>query len=165
MRVHHVALGLNWAVREVLGSWTHRGWPEQTYRKPVVERRLRLRVFGPLPGRPEQNGEFVMIATAYGDRHSWWIRPELPGQQQPASAAAAGRSGMEPRGAGRCASRKVPAATAGPSSDARLSSRPVPPVKGVKILCPAPPRGQDRAARSLCRPKHLDVAARPLRGP
>lgn len=91
VRVHHLALGLNWTVREVLGAWTHRGWPEQTYRKPVVERRLRLRVFGPLPGQPQHNGEFVMIATAYGDRHSWWIRPEIPGQQQPS------RSGRQER--------------------------------------------------------------------
>jgi hypothetical protein len=33
-------------------------------------------VFGPLPGQPDQLGEFVMIATAYGDRDRWWIRPE-----------------------------------------------------------------------------------------
>jgi hypothetical protein len=29
----------------------------------VVQKRYRLRVFGPLPGRPDQFGEFVMIAT------------------------------------------------------------------------------------------------------
>jgi hypothetical protein len=42
----------------------------------VVEKRYRLRVFGPLPGRPDQLAEFVMIATSYGNRDRWWIRPE-----------------------------------------------------------------------------------------
>jgi hypothetical protein len=34
------------------------------------------RFFGPLPGRPDQLGQFVMIATAYGNRDRFWIRPE-----------------------------------------------------------------------------------------
>lgn len=74
--VIHFRLGLRWAVREVLDEWVHPGWPEKTYQKPIVERRYRLRVFGPLPGRPDQLGQFVMIATAYGNRHRFWIRPE-----------------------------------------------------------------------------------------
>jgi hypothetical protein len=45
-------------------------------KKPVVEKWYRLRVFGPLPGQPDQLGEFVMIANAYGNRDRWWIRPE-----------------------------------------------------------------------------------------
>ena len=78
--VRHARLGLRWTVLEVLQAWTHPGWPEQTYRKPVPERKYRLRVHGPLPGQPGRNGEFVMIATAYGDRDGFWIRPETPGQ-------------------------------------------------------------------------------------
>ena len=31
---------------------------------------------GPLPERPDRLGEFVMIATSYGNRDHWWIRPE-----------------------------------------------------------------------------------------
>jgi hypothetical protein len=65
-----------WQVREVLDGWTHPGWPGRTYQKPVAQRRYRLRVFGPLPGRPDQLGEFVMIATSYGSRDHWWIRSE-----------------------------------------------------------------------------------------
>jgi hypothetical protein len=68
--------GPRWTVREVLGGWTHPGWPGKAHSKPVVEKRYRLRVFGPLPGQPDQLGEFVMIATAYGSRDRWWIRPE-----------------------------------------------------------------------------------------
>jgi hypothetical protein len=52
------------------------GWPGETYQKPVVQKRYRLRVFGPLPEQPEQLGEFVMIATSYGNRDHWWIKPE-----------------------------------------------------------------------------------------
>jgi hypothetical protein len=73
---YHIARRLRWTVREVLDGWTHPGWPGKTYKKPVAEKRYRLRVFGPLPGRPDQLGEFVMIATAYGNRERWWIRPQ-----------------------------------------------------------------------------------------
>jgi len=62
--LYHATRGLRWKVREVLDGWIHPGWPEKTYNKPVVEKRYRLHVFGPMPGRPDQLGEFVMIATA-----------------------------------------------------------------------------------------------------
>ena len=52
----YVARGLRWTVREVLDGWTHPGWPGKTYNKPVTEKRYRLRVFGPLPGRPISTG-------------------------------------------------------------------------------------------------------------
>ena len=78
VELYPVARGLRWKVREVLDGWTHRGWPGRTYKKPVVEKRYRLRVFGPVAGRPDQLGEFVMIATSYGNRDRWWIRPEAP---------------------------------------------------------------------------------------
>ena len=32
-----------------------------------------LKVFGPLPGRPAERGEFVMAVSDYGARSSWWI--------------------------------------------------------------------------------------------
>jgi hypothetical protein len=76
VELYHVARGWRWKVREVLDGWTHPGWPGRAYKKPVVEKRYWLRVFGPLPGRPDQLEEFVMIATSYGNRDGWWIRPE-----------------------------------------------------------------------------------------
>ena len=51
-----------------LDGWAHPSWPGKTYQKQIVEKRYRLRVFGPSPGRPDERGEFVMIATAYGNR-------------------------------------------------------------------------------------------------
>jgi hypothetical protein len=77
VELYYVARGLRWAVWEVLDSWTHPGWPGKTYRKPIVEKWYRLRVFGPLPGQSHQLGEFVMIVTSYGNRDRWWIRPEM----------------------------------------------------------------------------------------
>jgi hypothetical protein len=74
--LYHAALGFRWKVREVLDGWTHPGWPSRTYKKPIIEKQYRLRVFGPLSGRPDQLGQFVMIVAAYGNRHGWWIRPE-----------------------------------------------------------------------------------------
>jgi hypothetical protein len=75
VELYHVAPGLRWTTLEVLDGWTHPGWPGRTYKKPVVDMRYRLRVFGPLPGRPDQLGELVMIVTAYGNRCRLWIRP------------------------------------------------------------------------------------------
>ena len=51
----------------------------QDVQEAVVEKRYRLRVFGPLPGRPDQLGEFVLIATSCGsNRDRWWNKPEAP---------------------------------------------------------------------------------------
>ena len=74
VRVHHVALGLDWTVTEVLESWRHSDWPADSG-TPQPVWRYRLRVFGPLPTRPRENGTFVLIATKYGNRDRWWIRP------------------------------------------------------------------------------------------
>jgi hypothetical protein len=76
VELYYVARGLRWTVREVLDGWIHPGWPGKTNQKPVIQKKYRLRVFGPLPERPDQAGEFVMIATSYGNRDHWWIRPE-----------------------------------------------------------------------------------------
>jgi hypothetical protein len=42
--LYHLARGLRWQVREVLGGWTHPDWPGKTYQKPVAQKRYRLRV-------------------------------------------------------------------------------------------------------------------------
>lgn len=105
-RVHHLALGLDWEVIEVLESWTHPGWPRQTYRKPVVQRRHRLLVSGPLPGDPGRDGRFVMVATSYGDRDHWWIKPD----DRPGPVTRAGRPGRAPD-----PPRSPPASAARPS--------------------------------------------------
>lgn len=82
VRLRHRRLGLWWTVREVLAAWTHPGWPEKTYGHPIIERRYKLRVWGPLPWTPARRGEFTLVATSYGDRPvSWWIRPEQVGRQ------------------------------------------------------------------------------------
>jgi hypothetical protein len=74
--VTHLQLLYRWKVKEVLDAWVHPGLPARTYGRQLIERRYRLRVVGPLPGRPRQHGEFIMIVTAYGHRHRFWIRPE-----------------------------------------------------------------------------------------
>jgi hypothetical protein len=83
--VYHLALGYSWRVHAVLGQWTHPGFPGRTYGRPVIARRLRLQVSGPLPGRPRRRGEFIMIATMYGTGYHWWIRPEQARQEQTAN--------------------------------------------------------------------------------
>jgi hypothetical protein len=64
-------------VSEVLGEWEHPDYPVWTYRleEPVVVTWYRLRVHGPLPGNPGENGEFIMEVRAFGDRPGWWITP------------------------------------------------------------------------------------------
>ena len=56
----------NWTTPEY---YTVNGTPGET-------RRFRLRVRGPLPSRPSEAGEFVMVVRRYGDRPGWWISPE-----------------------------------------------------------------------------------------
>ena len=43
---------------------------------PAETKRFRVRVSGPLPGRPSEEGEFVMTVRRYGDRPGWWINPD-----------------------------------------------------------------------------------------
>jgi hypothetical protein len=38
--------------------------------------RFRVRVSGPLSGRPAEEGEFAMTVRRYGDRSGWWISPD-----------------------------------------------------------------------------------------
>ena len=74
LTIRHADLGLSWAVLGVVEDWTtpafyaDRGTPLET-------KRFRVRVTGPLPGRPHETGEFAMIVRRYGDRPGWWISP------------------------------------------------------------------------------------------
>ena len=43
----------------------------------LESKRFRVRVRGPMPGKPSKEGEFVMIVRRYGDRDGWWIVPEI----------------------------------------------------------------------------------------
>lgn len=43
---YHVRPGLRWTVLQVLDGWTHPGRPGKMHKKPVVEKRYRLPVFG-----------------------------------------------------------------------------------------------------------------------
>lgn len=38
---------------------------------PGDTRRFRVLVSGPLPGKPSQSGEFVMLVKRFGDRPGW----------------------------------------------------------------------------------------------
>jgi hypothetical protein len=70
-RITHVAAGLHWEVLEVLDHWQH---PEgMKARGSACTEAWKLRVRGPLPGGPQDKGEFVMIAKGYADRPYWWI--------------------------------------------------------------------------------------------
>jgi hypothetical protein len=66
--------GLTWAVREVLEEWAHSSYPD-TAGVPGEHRRYQLRVQGPLPWRPGQRGEFIMIIRLHGGRAGWWASP------------------------------------------------------------------------------------------
>jgi hypothetical protein len=74
--LYYVARGLRWQVREGLDGWPDPGWPGKTYQKPVIQKQYRLRVSARCRSGLTDSGEFVMIATSYGNRDHWWIRPE-----------------------------------------------------------------------------------------
>jgi hypothetical protein len=83
-RVQHAGLGLSWLVTEVLDSWEAEDYVEMRG-QPDVTRWWRLKVYGPLPGKPTGTGEFVMEVSAYGDRPGWWIAVEWPSPRRPTS--------------------------------------------------------------------------------
>jgi|GEM_PF-3143852 len=69
----HVRRRLQWQVREVLDHWEH---PDGVRaRGAAVRQAWRMRVFGPLPYQPQEDGEFVMVAKMYADLGGWWITP------------------------------------------------------------------------------------------
>lgn len=75
--IRHAALGLSWSVLAILEDWTTPAFYEDRG-TPLETRRFRVRVTGPLPGRPSEAGEFEMIVRRYGDRPGWWINPSVP---------------------------------------------------------------------------------------
>lgn len=73
--IRHARLGLAWEVRQVLEDWTVTHYAD-VVGTPGRTKRFRVRVTGPLPGRPSEHGEFAMTVRRYGDRPEWWISPE-----------------------------------------------------------------------------------------
>jgi hypothetical protein len=75
--MHGRRTGLSWMVWEVLEEWKM-PYPERPYGGPGVEvDRYRVRVGGPLPGRPREYGNFVMVIRRYSDApRAWWISPD-----------------------------------------------------------------------------------------
>jgi hypothetical protein len=73
--IRHARLDLAWTVLKVIEDWTT---PEYWAVKGTAgeTRRFRVRVRGPLPSRPSEAGDFVMVVRRYGDRPGWWISPE-----------------------------------------------------------------------------------------
>lgn len=72
--IRHAGLGLSWTVLAVLEDWTTPQYHDAVG-TPAATKRIRVRVTGPLPGRPSQVGEFTMIIRRYGDRPGWWASP------------------------------------------------------------------------------------------
>ena len=73
--IHGHRSELSWLVWEVLGKWAM-PYPERPGPGSHAEvDRFRLRVGGPLPGRPAEYGNFVMIVRRYADDPpgAWWI--------------------------------------------------------------------------------------------
>jgi hypothetical protein len=73
--IRHTRLGLEWKVLAVLEDWTTPRYHDAVG-TAAVTKFFRVRVCGPLPGLPGEDGEFVMIICRYGNRPNWWIRPE-----------------------------------------------------------------------------------------
>src|SRR5215475_3584085 len=72
--IRHARLGLTWRVTRVLEDWTTPRYYDAVG-TAAETRRFRVRVSGPLPGSPSEEGEFVMTVRRYGDRPGWWISP------------------------------------------------------------------------------------------
>ena len=63
--VGHATLDLTWMIWETLDSWRD---PD-----PVDELAA---AYGPLPWRPSENGDLVLIVRRYTGQEGWWITPE-----------------------------------------------------------------------------------------
>jgi hypothetical protein len=73
--IRHQGLGLEWAVVDLIEDWMTPRYADAVGTSGET-RRFRVRVRGPLPGRPAESGEFEMAVRRYGDRPGWWISPE-----------------------------------------------------------------------------------------
>jgi hypothetical protein len=74
LSIRHAELDLSWSVLAVAEDWTTPAYREDLG-SPLELKRFRVRVTGPLPGRPSEAGEFGMIVRRYGDRPGKWISP------------------------------------------------------------------------------------------
>ena len=74
LSIRHAELDLCWSVLAVVEDWTTPAYREDLV-SPLELKRFRVRVTGPLPGRPSEAGEFGMIVRRYGDRPGKWISP------------------------------------------------------------------------------------------
>ena len=63
--IHHARLNLAWTVLRVVEDWTTPAYYEVNG-TPGETRRFRVRVSGPLPGRPSEDGEFILVIRRYG---------------------------------------------------------------------------------------------------
>lgn len=61
---------MEWWIEEILDDRRGGGHDDDP-----IRREYRFRVTGPIPGRRGERGEFVMVATSYERRTSWWVRP------------------------------------------------------------------------------------------
>jgi hypothetical protein len=75
LTIRHAELDLSWSVLAVIEDWTTPAYHDDVG-TPMETKRFRVRVTGPMPGRPSVAGEFGMIVRRYGDRPGWWVRPE-----------------------------------------------------------------------------------------
>lgn len=82
LSIRHAELDLYRSVLAVLEDWATPSYDEEVG-TPMEVKRFRVRVTGPMPGRPANVGEFGMIVRRYGDRPGWWISPDW---QDPESA-------------------------------------------------------------------------------
>jgi hypothetical protein len=73
--IWHATLSLKWEVVRLIEDWTtSEYWA--VLGTSGETRRFRVRVSGPLPGRPSETGEFEMVVRRVGDRPGWWIAPQ-----------------------------------------------------------------------------------------
>ena len=72
--IHHAQADLRWMVWETLDSWRD---SDPAGSGPGTEaERHRVRAYGPLPWRPSENGDLVLIVRRYTGQDGWWISPE-----------------------------------------------------------------------------------------
>jgi hypothetical protein len=72
--VRHATLDLTWMIWETLDSWRDPD-PAKSAAGAEAERH-RVRAYGPLPWRPSENGDLVLIVRRYTGQEGWWITPE-----------------------------------------------------------------------------------------
>ena len=77
-RVEHLQFGITWDVTAILDPWAHPGRAEDTLGKAILIKWWRLKVSGPLPGRPAELGEFTMEVSFHGSPPGRWITLDGP---------------------------------------------------------------------------------------